>query len=90
MVPDHVKRKGAHPALIALMIAAFGILAMLVVDHGPRSRRHVQSADVATHQTTGEAARSAGADVRPTEPRPRLEPEPPMPKQVEPSKPAPD
>jgi hypothetical protein len=49
MASDHAKRKGMHPALIALAIAAFGILAMLVVDHGPGSRPHVQSADVAKH-----------------------------------------
>jgi hypothetical protein len=52
----------------------FGILTMLLVDHGPGRRSHVQSADVAKHQTTGEAARSAGAGVRPTEPRSRPEP----------------
>jgi hypothetical protein len=87
---DHAKRGGVKPVYIALAIAAFGIVAMLVVDHGPGSRPHVQSADIAKHQTTGEAARSAGAGVKPTEPRSRLEPEPPMPRPAEPSKPAPD
>jgi len=89
MIPDHAKRMGLHPALVALAIAALGILAMLIVDHGPWSRRHVQTAEIAKHQTTGEAARSAGAGVVPTEPKSRIEPEPAVPKQVEPPNPAP-
>ena len=90
MVPDHAKRRGVHPALVALAIAVFGLLAMLIIDHGPWSRRHVQTAEIAKHQTTGEAARSAGAAVAPTEPKSRIEPEPAVPKQAEPPNPAPN
>jgi hypothetical protein len=89
MIFDHAKRRRAHPALVALAIAVLGILAMLIVDHGPWSRRHAQTAEMATHQTTGEAARSAGAGVVPTEPKSRIEPEPAAPRQAEPPNPAP-
>jgi hypothetical protein len=81
MTESHAKRTGVRPVWIALAIAIFGVLAMLIVDHGPWSRAHVQAAQLASHQTTGEAARSAGAAVEPTAPRPGLEPESPRPAQ---------
>jgi hypothetical protein len=90
MIPDHAKRKFLHPWSVALAVAVFGILAMLLVDHGPWSRPHVQTAEIASHNTTGEAARSAGAAVAPTEPKSRLEPEPQIPRQAEPQNPVPD
>jgi len=90
MIGDHAKRSGVHPCLVALAIAVFGILAMLIVDHGPWTRRHVQTAEMANHQTTGEAARSAGAGVTPTAPRSPLEPEPQVPRQAEPADTAPN
>lgn len=76
-----------HPAVIALIIAAFGILAMLVVDYGPWARPHIQTSEVATYKTTGEAARAVGAKVRPTEPQSPLEPPPLAPKPLEPANP---
>jgi len=39
--------------------------------------------------STGEAARAAGAQVMPTEPKLQVEPEPPVPKPVHPVNPAP-
>jgi hypothetical protein len=69
-----------HPGVVALVVAAFGVAAMLLVDHGPWSRPKVQSAKVANYQTTGEAARAAGARVMPTLPKPAVEPKPPGPK----------
>jgi hypothetical protein len=85
MTESHAKRAGVRPVWIALAIAILGVLAMLIVDHGPRSRAHVQTAELANHQTTGDAARSAGAAVEPTAPRPALEPEAPGPKPVQPA-----
>jgi hypothetical protein len=79
MTDNHSKRTGVHPVVVVSAIAVFGILAMLMVDRGPWSRPNVQTAEVANHATTGEAARAAGAVVVPTEPRPALEPEPPGP-----------
>ena len=84
MIYEHAKRRGVRPVLVALAVAVLGILAMLVVDHGPWSGRHVQTAEMAKHQTTGEAASAAGAGVQPTEPKRAIEPEPQVPKQVEP------
>lgn len=89
MTENHSKRTGVHPVMVALAVAIFGVLAMLIVDHGPRNRPNVQTAEVANHKTTGEAARTAGAVVAPTEPGPALEPEPPGPKPVQPANPVP-
>lgn len=87
---DHAKRTGAKPAYVALAIAIFGLLAMLLVDHGPWARPQLQTAEVATYHTTGEAARAAGADVAPTRPDAAIEPQPPVPKQIDPPNPKAD
>jgi len=89
MIENQSKRRGVHPAAIALAVAIFGIVAMLIVDHGPWSGPNVQTAEVANHKTTGAAARAAGAAVTPTEPRPALEPEAPGPKPAQPASPDP-
>ena len=67
----------------------FGVLGMLVVDHGPWNKPKEQPAFTASYSSTGEAARAAGAKVMPTEPKLQVEPEPPMPKPVHPVNPAP-
>jgi len=85
MTETHSKHKG--PALVALAIAVFGVLAMLIVDHGPWSRPRVETAEVADHRTTGEAARLAGATIQPTEPKAPLQPEAPGPKPAQPANP---
>ena len=76
-----------HPAIIALAVAVLSIAAMLIVDHGPWSRPQVQTTEVATYKTTGEAVRAAGAKVRPTEPKSPLEPAPSPPEPVQPANP---
>lgn len=76
-----------QPAIIAPAVAVLSIAAMLIVDHGPWSRPQVQTAELATYKTTGEAARAAGANVRPTEPKSPLEPAPPVPAPVQPANP---
>jgi hypothetical protein len=86
---DHAKHGGVQPVWVALAIAIFGLLAMLVVDHGPWSHPHVQTAEVANYHTTGEAARAAGAAVAPTAPKSALEPEPLGPKREAPPNPEP-
>jgi hypothetical protein len=48
-----------HTVVAALAVAMFGVLAMLIVDHGPWNRPNVRTAEVANHRTTGEAARAA-------------------------------
>lgn len=90
MISDQAKRNGVRPVWVALGIAVFGFLAMLVVDHGPWAHPHVQTAQLATHhQTTGEAARAAGAQITPTRPSDAVEPDPSLPRQVEPPNPKP-
>jgi hypothetical protein len=87
MTENHSNRTAVHPVVAALAVAMFGVLAMLIVDHGPWNRPNVRTAEIAHHRTTGEAARAAGAVVAPTEPRTALEPEPPGPKPVQPASP---
>jgi hypothetical protein len=89
MVSEQTKYKSLRPLYVALAIAIFGILAMLLVDHGPWTRPHLQTAEVANYHTTGEAARAAGADVSPTRPDSAIEPEPVVPKPVDPPNPKP-
>lgn len=90
MISDHTKRSGVQPCTVALAVAIFGILAMLVVDHGPWSRPHLQEARIAQHMTTGQAAHNAGAAVAPTAPKSALEPEPLGPKRAQPANPEPN
>lgn len=73
------------PVAVPMAVAVFGVLAMLIVDHGPWSRPQVQTAEVATHKTTGEAARAVGATLTPTKaaiepasPGPKAQPENPV------------
>jgi hypothetical protein len=82
-----LRQRSRTPAACALAIAAFGLLSMLIVDHGPWNRPHVQTAE-AHYATTGAAARAAGATVTPTMPKPALEPVAPVPKPVQPANPA--
>lgn len=90
MVSDHAKHNGVRPVWVALAVAIVGILAMLLIDHGPWTRPHAQSAQVAYFHTTGEAARTAGADVAPTQPKSGLEPDPLGPKRAAPPNPEPE
>jgi hypothetical protein len=77
----------AHPAIVALVVAVLGVLALLIVDHGPWTRPKVQTADVATYKTTGEAAHAVGAEVSPTQPKTPLETAPVAPEPEQPANP---
>jgi hypothetical protein len=87
MNQNHSKRTGTHPVIVALAVAIFGVLAMLLVDHGPWSRPNVQAAEIAKYKTTGEAAHAVGAQVVPTAPKPEIEPVAPGPKPAQPANP---
>jgi hypothetical protein len=76
------------PVVIALAVAIFGLLSMLIVDHGSRNRPQMQTAEVHNYSTTGDAARAVGAVVTPTAPKPKLEPAAPGPKPAQPANPA--
>jgi hypothetical protein len=87
MTSDHRNRRGVQPLYVALAVAIFGLLAMLLVDHGPWNRPHLQTAEVATYHTTGEAARAVGAVVTPTRPDSPIEPDQLTPKPIDPPNP---
>ncbi len=82
------KRTIRSPVLVAVAVAVLGVMAMLVVDHGPWSRPRDQSAEV-DYTTTGAAARAVGAIVTPTAPKAELEPDAPGPKPAQPANPTP-
>jgi hypothetical protein len=84
---DWSKRGLRRPAAVALGVAVFGVLGMLIVDHGSWNRPNVQTAEV-HYPTTSAAAQAVGATVTPTEPKPSLEPAIPGPKPAEPVNPA--
>jgi hypothetical protein len=85
---NHSKWTLRRPVVFAMAVAIFGVLAMLIVDHGPWNRPQAQSAE-ASHRTTGEAAQAVGAVVTPTEPKAELEPVAPGPKPAQPANPIP-
>jgi hypothetical protein len=87
MNDNHSKRGIRGPVVIAFGLAVFGLLAMLVVDHGPWSRPHLQTAEIASY-TTGAAAQAAGATVTPTATKLQLEPVARGPKPAQPAIPA--
>lgn len=87
LTQNRPSRTGGAPLMVSIAIAVLGVLSMLLVDHGPWSKPKVQHPVVANYSTTGEAARAAGAQVIPTEPKLEVEPEPPVPKPVHPVNP---
>jgi hypothetical protein len=93
MRQDHTNDKSpsrripSPPAVAAIAVAVFGMLAMLIVDHAPWNRPQAQTAEVATHKTTGEAAHAAGATVTTTAPKAPIEPSAPGPKPAQPANP---
>jgi hypothetical protein len=68
--------KVPRPLMVALAVAIFGVLGMLIVDHGPWNRPKLQTAEMVHYTTTGAAARAVGAMVTPTTPKRELEPGP--------------
>jgi hypothetical protein len=81
------RTRSRAPVWCALATAIFGVLAMLLVDHGPWSHPNVQAAEIAKYKTTGEAAHAAGAQVVPTAPKSEIEPAAPGPKPAQPANP---
>jgi hypothetical protein len=78
-------RRSLRPVAIAAAVAAFGLLALLLVNHGPWNRP--QDHEAMPHENTAGAAQAAGATVTPTEPRLDVEPTPPGPKPAHPAAP---
>jgi hypothetical protein len=88
LAEDRLSRRGGAPLKVAIAVAVLGVLGMLIVDHGPWNKPKVQPAVIANYSSSGEAARAAGAQVMPTEPKLQVEPEPPVPQPVHPVNPA--
>ncbi len=74
------------PLVIAMVVAAFGVLGMLLVDHGPWNKPHLQTAEV-HYPSTKAAANAVGATVTPTTAKPAIEPDAPGPKPAQPANP---
>jgi hypothetical protein len=87
LTEGQLTRGAGAPLKVAIAVAVFGVLGMLIVDHGPWNKPKVQHPVIANYSNTGEAARAAGAQVMPTEPKLQVEPEPPVPKPVHPVNP---
>jgi hypothetical protein len=93
MTTDHssenqVRRSGGTPLVVSIAVAVLGVLGILIVDHGLWNKPKVKPAANVNYSTTDEAARAAGAQVIPTEPKLRVEPDPAGPKPVHPVSPA--
>jgi hypothetical protein len=71
-----------------MIVAAVGLLSLLIVDHGPWNKPHVQSQGTVNYATTAEAAHAVGAKVTPTAPKAEIEPVVPGPKPAQPVNPA--
>jgi hypothetical protein len=86
-MPISQKGKGRGPIIIASAIAIVGLLAMLIIDHGPWARPKVQGPGE-VKSITDAAAKAAGATVAATQPQSPLEPPTPGPKLAAPAIPA--
>ena len=88
LTEGQLTRVGGAPLKVAIAVAVFGVLGILIFDYASWNRPKVQHV-IATYSNTGEAARAAGAQVMPGEPKLQVEPEPPVPKAIHPVNPAP-
>jgi hypothetical protein len=68
-VEDHQRKRSLEAAAIALTVAVFGVLALLIVDHGLWDRPYHESARA--HAATEAAVAAGGGFVTPTR-RPSL------------------
>ncbi len=81
----HFNRLG--PAIVAVAVAAVCVTLLVLLVRSNWSRPQVKPPAVAQSTTTGQAARSAGAKVLPTEPKRSIEPAPAGPQPVQPANP---
>jgi hypothetical protein len=86
MIQYHSMRRLRSPLVVAMAVAVLGVLGMLLVDHGPWNKPHLQTAEV-HYPSTKAAANAVGATVTPTTPKPAIEPDVPGPKPAQPANP---
>lgn len=84
MNKSHSMPRIHSPLVVAMAIAIFGVAAMLLVDHGPWNKPHLQTAQI-NYGNTNAAAKAVGAKVTPTDPKPAIEPVAPGPKPAQPA-----
>lgn len=80
---ESMTQRRRAPMIASIAVAVFGVLAMLVVDHGPWSIPHLRTAMV-NYGNTHAAAKAAGATVTPTVPKGPIEPKDAGPKRAQP------
>jgi hypothetical protein len=73
------------PAVIATAVAAMGLAALLLVNHGPWNKPKLKNETMLEYGTTAASAAAAGAGVTPTAPKPAIEPVVPGPKPAQPA-----
>jgi hypothetical protein len=81
----HINRAQLAAIAIAVAVAGTAVLYLEVRDRW--NSPEVKPAEQAEHTMTGEAARDAGAQIQPTDPKLGVEPAPPGPKQAQPANP---
>jgi hypothetical protein len=86
MIQYYSMRRLRSPLVVAMAVAVLGVLGMLLVDHGPWNKPHLQTAEV-HYPSTKAAANAVGATVTPTTPKPAIEPDVPGPKPAQPANP---
>jgi hypothetical protein len=82
----HHPRRKFVPIVGAMIVAIFGLISLLLVDHGPWNQPHAVGSEN-VYATTAAAAHAVGATVTPTTPKPSLEPAVPGPKPAQPVNP---
>lgn len=80
---ESMTQRRRAPMIASIAVAVLGVLAMLVVDHGPWSIPHLKTAMV-NYGNTRAAAKAAGATVTPTVPKGPIEPKAAEPKRAQP------
>lgn len=81
----HFNRLG--PAMVAVAVAVVCVALLVLLARSNWNRPQVKPPAVAQSTTTGQAARSAGAKVLPTEPKRSIEPKPAGPPPAQPANP---
>ncbi len=81
----HFSRVG--PAIVSVAVAVVCVALLVLLARSSWHRPQVKPPEVAQSTTTGQAARSAGAQVLPTEPKPAIEPTPAAPPPAQPANP---
>lgn len=80
---ESMTQRRRAPMIASIAVAVFGVLAMLVVDHGPWSIPHLKTAMI-NYGNTHAAAKAAGASVTPTVPKGPIAPKDAGPKRAQP------